>query len=423
MVYDLASAMKEMGGRGRSGRHEASRFQGWHPVRHTIFSMGINPRNPPQPLPEMNTTSCAPRPPILPRPKRSGLLRRKLRVGAAVFTATVLSAPAAFASFHLMKIEQVVGSLNGNPAAQAIQLQMRAAGQGLVSGTKVWAADATGINRVLLLTLPSNVGNSASGTRILLTTSAFTSAMQVSQPTFTPDVTLATPIPASYLAAGRVTFEDNLGSAGTPGTILWSLSWGGAGYTGSNSGSTTNDSNGNFGPPFGSSLPTSGAQGIRFTGAATAGSTTNLADYALTANPATVVKNSGASFVLPLVLTAQETWRQTHFGITANSGDAADDFDFDKDGLINLLEFGFGLDPKANSAHLVPQGQMSGGNFTITFTQPAGVSGITYGAETSSTLLAGSWTPVSDTGSGNQHTFSVPGSAPEAFVRLKVTNP
>jgi hypothetical protein len=362
-------------------------------------------------LPEINTKT------------RSGLLRRKLRAGPAVLAACLFFAPAAFASFHLMKIEQVVGSLNGNPAAQAIQLQMRSAGQGIVSGTKVWAADATGSNRVLLLTFPGNVANSASGARILLTTSAFTSAMQVSLPTFAPDFTMANPIPASYLAAGRVTFEDSLGSTGTPGTILWSLSWGGAGYTGPNTGDITNDANGNFGPPFGSSLPTSGAQGIRFTGAATAGSTTNLADYALTANPATVVRNNGGTFVLPLVLTALETWRQTHFGTTANSGDAADDFDFDKDGLVNLLEFAFGLNPTQNSAGQVPQGQMSSGNFTITFTQPAGVSGITYGAETSATLLAGSWTPVTDTGSGNQHTFTVPGNASKSFVRLKVTNP
>ena len=360
---------------------------------------------------------------MLPRPTHSGLLRRTLRVGPALLVASLFFAPGAFASFHLMKIEQVVGSLNGNPAAQAVQLQMLAAGQGIVSGTKVWAADARGSNRVLLLTFPTNVGNSASGARILLTTSAFTSAMQVSQPTFSPDFTLAAPIPASYLAAGRLTFEDSFGSAGSPGTILWSLSWGGAGYTGSNTGSTTNDSNGNFGPPFGSSLPGTGAQGIRFTGAATALSTTNLADYALSANPATVVRNNGGSFVLPLVLTALETWRQTHFGTTANSGDAADGFDFDKDGLVNLLEFGFGLDPKANSAHQVPQWQMSGDLFTITFTQPAGVSGITYGAETSATLLPGSWTPVADTGGGNQHTFSVPGNATKSFVRLKVTNP
>lgn len=337
-----------------------------------------------------------------------------------VFACVALVAPAS-ATFHFMQIEQVIGSLNGDPAAQAVQLRMRSAGQNLVSSSKLWAANAMGSNRVLLIDITTNVSTSTSGSRILLTTAAFTTAMQAVSPTFSPDFTLTNPIPASYLAAGRITFEDNTGSVATVGDILWSLAWGGAGYTGSNTGAITNDANGNFGPPFPSSLPTSGAQGVRFTGAATALSTTNLADYALSANPATVVRNNGNSFVLPL-LTAIEAWRQTNFGSSANSGNAADDFDFDKDGLVNLIEFALGFDPKQNSAHLVPRGQISGGNFTLNFLQPAGVSGITYGAESSTTLQAGSWTPVADTGSNGQHVFSIP-VAGKGYLRLKVTNP
>ena len=327
----------------------------------------------------------------------------------------------ASATFHFMQVEQVIGSLNGNPAAQAVQLRMRSAGENLVSNAKLWASDATGSNRVLLLDITANVTASTLGSRVLLATSAFTSAVQAASPTFTPDFTLATPIPASYLAAGRITYENNAGTASTAGTIYWSLAWGGAGYTGSNAGSNLNDGDGNYGPPFAASLPTSGAQGILFTGAANAPSTSNAADYALSANPATVVRNNGNSFLLPL-LTPIEAWRQTNFGTTANSGNAADDFDFDKDGLVNLIEFALGLDPKQNSAHLVPHGQIAGGNFTLSFTQPAGVSGITYGAESSTTLQAASWTPVADTGSNGQHVFRIP-VAEKGFLRLKVTDP
>ena len=337
---------------------------------------------------------------------------------ALAFVALISTASA---TFHLMQIEQVIGSLNGDPAAQAVQLRMRFASQNLVSNAKLWAADAAGNNRILLLDISSNVSVSSAGSRILLATAAFTTAVQASSPTITPDITLATPIPASYLAAGRITFEDNAGTAATPGDILWSLAWGGAAYTGSNAGATTNDMNGNFGPPFGSGLPTTGAQGIRFPGAANAFSTTNLADYALSANPATVVRNNGGSFDLPL-LTPIQVWRQNNFGTTANTGNAADDFDFDKDGLANLIEFALGLDPKQNSAHLLPHGQIAGGNFTLGFTQPGGVSGITYGAESSTTLQAGSWTPVTDTGSNGQHMFSIPVSG-KRFLRLKVTDP
>lgn len=349
-------------------------------------------------------------------------LRQKLLTTAILLPVQLWLAPMATASFHAIQIEQVIGSLNGNPAAQAVQLRMRSASQNLVSATSIWAADAAGTNRVLLLNIPANVTGSASGARILLATPAFTTAMQVTQPTFTPDFTLATAIPASYLAAGRLTFELDGGTVATPSTIYWSLSWGGGSYTGSNAGDLTNDANGNFGPPFGSALPGTGAQGIRFTGAASTGSSTNLADYALTSNPATVVKNNNASFTLPLQ-TALEAWRQTHFGTTANSGNAADDFDFDKDGLVNLLEFGFGLDPTKGSSAQVPQGQRSGGNFVISFAQPAGVSGITYAAEQSDTLQPGSWTPVSDTGTAGQHSFSVSGISTRFYMRLKVTNP
>ena len=47
-------------------------------------------------------------------------------------------------------------------------------------------------------------------------------------------------------------------------------------------------------------------------------------------------------------LSELEGWRSEYFGTTTNSGDAADDFDFDEDGLSNLLEFGLGTLPKVS---------------------------------------------------------------------------
>ena len=94
-------------------------------------------------------------------------------------------------------------------------------------------------------------------------------------------------------------------------------------------------------------------------------------------------------------------------------------------GLANLLNFGFGLTPsQGNAAMLLPQPQASGGNYVITFTQPAGVSGVTYGAEWKADLSSGTWTPIGDSGTGTTHTFSVPiGSNPQIFMRLKVSSP
>lgn len=196
-----------------------------------------------------------------------------------------------------MQIEEVIGGVNGNTAAQAIQLRMGPGGQNGVAASSLWAADATGLNRVLLLNIASNVGSGNTGDRVLLSTSAFNTLMTTGgNPSYTPDFTLASAIPAGYLNAGKITFEDDAGNVATPGAIYWSLAWGGAGYTGTNTGIATNDADGDFGPAFGSALPTGSRTGVIFTGAAGALSTTNSADYALTANPATVTRNNGSSF-------------------------------------------------------------------------------------------------------------------------------
>jgi N-acetyl-anhydromuramyl-L-alanine amidase AmpD len=117
-------------------------------------------------------------------------------------------------------------------------------------------------------------------------------------------------------------------------------------------------------------------------------------------------------------------WRQSQFGSTENAGDGADDYDYDHDGIPNLLEFAFGLNPKQNRGEVLPAAQRSGSNLVVTFIQPAAVGGITYGAEWSETLAPGSWTAVPDTGTLPQHRFSVPvGTRRGLYLRLKVTGP
>ncbi len=133
---------------------------------------------------------------------------------------------------------------------------------------------------------------------------------------------------------------------------------------------------------------------------------------------------SGLSSLLTVTPGAVGAWRETYFGSAAGSGNSADTFDFDNDGLVNLLEFAFGLDPTAASSVQLPAGQVIADSFVVTFQQPIGVSGITYGAEWSETLLPGSWTEIPDTGTDGQHTFDMPiGTKNKLFMRLKVTNP
>lgn len=159
----------------------------------------------------------------------------------------------------------------------------------------------------------------------------------------------------------------------------------------------------------------------------------------LAVGPGGIVAVTGSSFISPattgydyatvvyrefLVLTAQEYWRQIHFDSPTNTGNGADAFDYDSDGILNLVEYAMGLNPKLNSAGQLPLGQIIGPNFVISFTQPDGVSGITCGAEWSTTMQSNDWHPVADIGSGNQHVFSVPmGSQTRLFMRLTITAP
>jgi hypothetical protein len=121
------------------------------------------------------------------------------------------------------------------------------------------------------------------------------------------------------------------------------------------------------------------------------------------------------------VFTALQTWRNTKFGDPSKNGAGADLVDSDKDGLVNLVEYAFGLNPLQGDAALLPRPQKVGSNLVMSFPD---VSAITHGAEWSTTLLPGSWTPAADTGTLLLHTFSVPTAAKtRLFMRLKVSNP
>jgi hypothetical protein len=204
---------------------------------------------------------------------------------AALVFAVFVPRPAS-ATFHLMQIEQVIGGVNDLTSVQAIQLRMRSLGQNLVSAARLVVRDAAGANPVVLIDFTSNVANAASGARVLAATSAFSSA---TNPPLTPDFVLTNPIPASYIAAGSLTYEDDFG------TVYWRLSWGGSSYTGPGTGAITNDADGNFDPPYAGPLPSTTAQALLFKFAATAPSTNNANDYALTAGVAAFTNNSGAS--------------------------------------------------------------------------------------------------------------------------------
>jgi probable HAF family extracellular repeat protein len=126
-------------------------------------------------------------------------------------------------------------------------------------------------------------------------------------------------------------------------------------------------------------------------------------------------------------LATPKSWQQTWFGSPTNSG-AALNADPYHTGVQNIAVFAFlgqYQDPSTVSPAQLPQVQISGGNLIYSFTEPYGVSGITYGALWSATRQPNDWHAVPDTGDLSAtppaHLFSVPmGTNAQLFMRLTV---
>lgn len=216
-------------------------------------------------------------------------MNRVAALGTAL-ALTLASSQQAYAVFHLMQIEQVIGGVDGDTSVQAIQLRTRSINQNVVSGTRLVAVDATGANAVIVDNMTTNIANTNADVSILIATANFAAH---TSPAAVPDFVLDNPIPASYLAAGCLSFENDAGTQ-----IIWRLCWGGGGYTGPTTGLTFNDVDGQFAPPYAGALPSADATALRFIGLHTAPSTNNAADYALTAGPATFENSFGNTFVV-----------------------------------------------------------------------------------------------------------------------------
>ena len=126
--------------------------------------------------------------------------------------------------------------------------------------------------------------------------------------------------------------------------------------------------------------------------------------------------------------TALQSWRQTYFGTTANTGTAADNAVSNLDGLPNLIEYALGGTPTvANSAIPPKLGTVIIDDetyLTLTFTPQR--SDITYAIEVTGDLT-GAWTSVPLAGlltMGQAYTYTdtteVATGAPR-FIRLRVS--
>src|ERR1700674_1341537 len=134
---------------------------------------------------------------LIKRPTVSAYLRSLLAL--IIIGLSLITAPTTKASFHLMQIDEVIGGVNGDTSAQAIELRMRSAGQNSLSNaSKLVVVDATGANPVTLIDFASNVAIGNLGSTILIASSNFKN-YTANPATFVSDFTLTNTIPASYL--------------------------------------------------------------------------------------------------------------------------------------------------------------------------------------------------------------------------------
>ncbi len=132
-------------------------------------------------------------------------------------------------------------------------------------------------------------------------------------------------------------------------------------------------------------------------------------------------------------LTALENWRFGHFGRIDDSGNAADDLDFENDGLANLLEWALDLDPTAASQlPFAVSAAEDHFEFLYTRSTAAAASGAQFVVQWNATLRnSDGWSAdgvseeiLSDDGTIQDVKANIPiEDGDERFVRLMVTAP
>ncbi|MFO1484532.1 MAG: LamG-like jellyroll fold domain-containing protein [Verrucomicrobiaceae bacterium] len=150
-----------------------------------------------------------------------------------------------------------------------------------------------------------------------------------------------------------------------------------------------------------------------------------------------IASNDAAKTPLDLVLVGTggvpiTAWRQDNFGMTSNSGIAADTADPDHDGSPNLIEFALGNDPQQSNTTpgiIVPPDNTGAIIFNYSRSKEA-MAKLTYQVEWTDDLLTAWQTTgvtesiMSDDGIKQQVRATVPsGTSGHRFVRLRVTSP
>jgi hypothetical protein len=140
-------------------------------------------------------------------------------------------------------------------------------------------------------------------------------------------------------------------------------------------------------------------------------------------------EESGYSAEAAAIASVTAAWRLQWFGTPYNTGIAADTADPDGDGIVNVLERAFNLNPTVADTNGKPAGVLNGANFILTYRKSLAATDLFFQVMRSFDLIQWSTNGVTDMvvssdGSTEIHTASVPLSNGRAqFLRLQVTAP
>lgn len=137
--------------------------------------------------------------------------------------------------------------------------------------------------------------------------------------------------------------------------------------------------------------------------------------------PAPTLGGTGGSGGEAAGASSLAAWRARHFGNPEQAAAGGDDADPDHDGMVNLIEYAFAMDPAASDASLLPKAVVKDGHLVFEFTAPADDMGVTYGASWTSDPAQESWQELTDEGEGRHHLFRIPIGDAKRFMRLEVT--
>ncbi|WP_395740027.1 fibronectin type III domain-containing protein [Prosthecobacter sp.] len=278
--------------------------------------------------------------------------------------------------------------------------------------TKLMSSGTTGVFTANAASLAPNTGYSFKAYAINSVGTTYTSPVSNFTTSATPPG--ATTLAASAITSTSVTLNGSIVANNSSTTVSFdygtSASYGTnvAATPGTVTGSTTTGVSTNV-----TGLAPGTTYHFRVNGTSTAG-TTNGTDLTFT------------------TLSSLQSWRQTYFGTTANTGNTADNADYDKDGIPNLIEYALKLDP-TTASKLTYTAVVNGANFEYTYSRSTAAvnAGLIINVEWINTFASGSWSTagvtqniLSDDGTTQQVKAVIPtNSATAKYVRLSVSPP